>query len=168
MIIQLAKLLAALNSESSPRQLALAITLGMVMGLTPTLSMHNGLVLLAVCVLRVNVSGFLLAYAVFSGIAMLTVGLFSSLGAWCLEHPYLWSMWNYGYQFVWFQLANLHHTVTCGALLVSLVALLPVYFLSKWLVITYRDIFQAFVEKFKVVQALKSSRFYQYYQNYIS
>lgn len=168
MIGQIAKLLAAMNSESSPRQLAVAVSFGMVVGLTPTLSLHNALILLLVYILRVNVSAFFIAFGVFGGFGLLTAGPFSALGESLLNDPELANMWTGLYQITLFKLAHFHHTLTLGSLLASIALFIPVYFIAKWLIESYRHAFQAFVEKFKVVQALKSSRFYQMYSSYSS
>lgn len=168
MIGQVAKLLAALNSESSPRQLALAIALGMVVGLTPTLSLHNAVILLVVYITRVNVSGFFLSAAVFGGFGLLTAGPFAAIGESLLNNPERVELWTGLYQVTLFKLAHFHHTLTLGSLIASLLIFIPVYFVAKWLIESYRHVFQAFIEKFKVVQALKSSRFYQLYQSYSS
>ncbi|MCA9481390.1 MAG: DUF2062 domain-containing protein, partial [Nitrospira sp.] len=69
MIKLLAKLLRVLNSETEPGQISLGFGLAMIAGLTPLLSLHNLLVLLLVCVLRVNLSAFLLGLALCTGIA---------------------------------------------------------------------------------------------------
>ena len=168
MIGQVAKLLAAMNSESSPRQLALAVALGMIVGLTPTLSLHNGVILLLVYITRVNVSAFFLSTALFGGVGLLTAAPFASVGESLLHDPQLLGLWTSLYQVTLFKLAHFHHTLTLGSLLCSLLIFIPVYFVAKWLIETYRLVFQAFVQKFKVVQALQSSRFYQLYQRYSS
>jgi uncharacterized protein (TIGR03546 family) len=168
MIGQIAKLLAALNSESSPRQLAIAIALGMVVGLTPTLSIHNAVILLLVFVLRINISAFFLFSVVFGGLGLLTAAPFAAIGESMLNDPGLAELWTGMYQITLFKLAHLHHTLTLGSLVASMVLLLPMYFISQWLIVNYRVHFQAFINKFKVVQALKSSRLYQMYQSYNS
>lgn len=168
MIGQVAKLMAAMNSESSPRQLAVAVAFGMIVGLTPTLSLHNAVILLLVYILRVNVSAFFIAAAAFGGFGLLTAGPFSAFGESLLNNPELANMWTGLYQITLFKLAHLHHTLTLGSLLAAKALFIPTYFIAKWLIETYRHVFQAFIEKFKVVQALKSSRFYQIYSSYSS
>ncbi len=76
MIKLLAKLLRVLNSETDPGQISLGLCFAMIAGLTPLLSLHNLVVLLLVCILRVNLSAFLLGLAVFTGIAYLLDPLF--------------------------------------------------------------------------------------------
>ena len=168
MIGQIAKLLAAMNSESSPRQLAVAVAFGMIVGLTPTLSLHNAVILLLVYILRVNVSAFFIAAAGFGGLGLLTAGTFSAFGALLLNDPELAQMWTVLYQITLFKLAHLHHTLTLGSLLIAKALFIPTYFIAKWMIESYRHVFQTFIEKFKVIQALKSSRFYQIYSSYSS
>ena len=163
MLTMFAKLLAALNSESSPRQLALAIALGMVVGLTPLLNIHNLLILLLAFVLKINLSAFFLAIATFSGFAIITSAPLAGFGESLLGNPGLYQLWTGFYQVTVFKLFHFHHTLTLGSLVAGLALFLPVMLLSHWLIVSYRHSMKAFVEKFKIVQSLKSSRFYEIY-----
>ncbi len=165
MLTLLAKLLAALNSESSPRQIALALALGMLVGLTPTLSLHNLLILLLAFVIRVNLSAFFLAVAAFSGFGLLTAVPFASLGETLLNNPELQALWTNLYQVTLFKLSHLHHTLTLGSLVAALILFVPMVALSQWLIVRYRHHMKTFIEKFKIVQTLKGSRFFQLYQS---
>lgn len=166
MLTMIAKLLAALNSESSPGQIALAIALGMVLGFTPILSIHNIAILLLAFVIKVNFSAFILSAGFFAGFALALSGLFANIGASLLTDLALNPFWTGLYQLTWFKLAHLHHTLTLGSLLVSLLLFIPVHFTARWLIVSYRHHIRTFIEKFKIVQALKSSRLYQMYQSY--
>ena len=79
-MVFIAKLLKALSSDASPWQLALGIMFGMLVGLTPLLRLHNLIVLFIVLFFRVNLSTFLIALSLFSGLAylldpaMITIG----------------------------------------------------------------------------------------------
>jgi uncharacterized protein (TIGR03546 family) len=163
MLTMIAKLLAALNSQSSPRQIAVAIALGMIIGLTPFLSMHNILILFIAFIIRVNLSAFFLAVGLFSGFGLLTAPLFSSIGEMLLNSPTMSAMWTGFYQVTLFKLSHLHHTLTLGSLVASLVLFVPMVLLCVYLIERYRHHMKTFVEKFKIVQTLKSSRLYQIY-----
>ena len=163
MLTMIAKLLAALNSESSPRQIAVAIALGMIIGLTPFLSMHNVLILFIAFVIRVNLSAFFLSVGLFSGFGLLTAPLFSGIGEALLNNSAMSAVWTGFYQVTLFKLSHFHHTLTLGSLVASLVLFIPVMLLSIYLIERYRHHMKTFIEKFKVVQALKSSRLYQLY-----
>lgn len=163
MLTLLAKLFKALNSESSPRQIALAIALGMIIGLSPTLSLHNLIVLFIAFIVRVNLSAFFVAFAGFSLLALGLSPIFANVGDSLLTNPDLASMWQGFYQSNLLKLAHFHNTLTLGAFICSLVLFIPMVFISQYLIVRYRHHVKAFIEKFKIVQALKSSRFYRIY-----
>ena len=56
-----AKLIKILRSEISPNQISWGFVLGMILGLTPIMSLHNLLVVILIIILKVN-----LATAIFS------------------------------------------------------------------------------------------------------
>ena len=90
----LAKLLKALNSDDSPWQLAFGVMLGMIMGLTPFLGLHSIIILFIVLFLRVNLSTFLLAYALFSGLTLMLNPMMAGIGESLLTSANLTSMWT--------------------------------------------------------------------------
>ena len=163
MLTQVIKVFIALNSENSPRQIAYALALGMVIGLTPLFSLHNLLILLLAFLIRVHLSSFFVGWTVFSLIGLLLAPVFASLGEALLTSAALEPTWHALYQSTLFKLAHIHHTVTLGSLLISVVLFVPFAILAQSLVIKYRDHVMAFVMKLKIVQMLKGSRFYQFY-----
>ncbi|TRX54557.1 TIGR03546 family protein [Thalassomonas sp. M1454] len=165
MLTLLAKLFKALNSESSSRQIALAIALGMIVGLSPTLSLHNLVVLFIAFILRINLSAFFVAIAGFSLLSLGLAPIFSSIGEGLLTNIELNSLWQSLYQSNLMKSAHFHNTLTLGSLVSSLVLFIPMVFISRLLVERYRHHLKTFIEKFKVVQWLKGSKFYQVYQS---
>lgn len=160
----LAKLLKALNSDDSPWQLAFGVMLGMIMGLTPFLGLHSIIILFIVLFLRVNLSTFLLAYALFSGLTLVLNPMMASIGESLLTSANLTSMWTSLYNSTFGQLTQFYHTLTLGSLLFSLILAPFILVISKILVVQYRVRFMQWVNKLKLVQFLKSSRIYQIYQ----
>lgn len=165
MLTLLAKLLKALNSEDSPAQIALAFSLALIVALTPLFSWHNLLVLLLVLVVRVNISGFLLALAVFSAVAWFIDPYSIVLGEKLLTEPSLQALWTDLYQNEFWRISGYNHTLVLGGLVVALVAFIPVFVLSLVLVKQYRVRLMVWVEKLWITKLIKGSRFYQIYQN---
>jgi uncharacterized protein (TIGR03546 family) len=163
MLTLLAKLFQALNSESSIRQIALAIALGFIVGLSPLMSLHNVVILFLVMFLRVHLGSFILSVGFFSGISYLLSRLIVGVGESLLTSANLESLFSGLYQITLFKLAHLHHTYTLGALVVGSLLAIPLYFLSKILIEKYRVHIMAFFEKFRIVKALKTSKFYRLY-----
>ena len=76
MIGTIAKILKALNSETAPGQISMALCFALIIGLTPLYSLHNLLVLLLVLILRVNLSAFIVGWVFFSGVAYILDPIF--------------------------------------------------------------------------------------------
>ena len=164
MLKQSLKLFKMLNADVDPSQIAAGFVLGMVLGFTPLWSLHNILVLLCVCVLRINISAVLLSFALFSGFAYLLDPAFIQVGEKILTDPSLASLWTSLYQQDIWRLAHFNHTLTMGSLAVSLALLLPLFFFCKILIIKYREKVLAWIMKSQFVQGLKATKWFQRFQ----
>lgn len=160
----LLKLLKALNSDASPWQLACGFTLGMIMGLTPFIGLHSFILLFIVLFFRVNLSAFILAWGLFSVVALALAGLMSSWGESLLTQPSLTPMWTAFYSSTLGQLTQFYHTLTLGSLVFAIVCSPLLLIASKFLVVKYREKVMAWVSKIKLVQFIKGTKFYQIYQ----
>lgn len=161
----LAKLLKALNSDASPSQISLATCLALVVAFTPMFSWHNALVLLIALVVRVNLSAFLVSLAGFSLLAWFVDPLSASVGEQLLTAPSLQATWVSLYQYDFLRITQFNHTLVMGGLVVSLLAFLPVFFLSRFLVVQYRAKVLAWVERLWIAKFIKGSKFYRIYQS---
>lgn len=164
MIQLVANLLKLLNSETEPAQISLALCLAMVLGFTPLLSMHNLIVLFLVCVVRVNLSAFLLGWALCSGIAWAIDPLFHALGTWVLTLPALHETWTSLYNIPLFRLARFNNTVVMGSLTASLALFIPLFFALNLLVRNYRVHLLTWVDKSRLMQIFKASKVYDIYK----
>ena len=106
MLTLLAKLFQALNSESSSRQIALAIALGFAFGLAPLVSLHNLVILFIALFIRVHLSSFILSATVFSGISYLFSFALVGFGETLLTSQSLQGLFNSLYQFDWFKIGS--------------------------------------------------------------
>lgn len=163
MLTLLARLLKALNSETGAWALAFAFVLGMIVGFTPFWRVHNIFILLFALVFRVNLSAFLLTFALCTGLAYLLDPLFHELGSAWLSAPAWQGVWETLYASPWLRLTQFHHSITLGSVMVA-VALSPVVLLGGyWLVVNYRQRVQRWFYKLKVVQGLRASKFWNLY-----
>lgn len=165
MLQQFAKLLKALNSDSNPAQISLAFILGMILGFTPLWSAHNLLVLLLVCLLRINLSGLILSFGVFSALAYLLDPVFILMGESLLTSVDLKAMWTELYQSDLWRLIRFNHTLTLGSLVTSIILSVPLFFLFKYLIIKYRSHLMVWIEKSRLAKWLKASKFYEIYES---
>ncbi len=165
MLSMLAKLLKALNSEAQPGQIALAMALALVVALTPTFSLHNVLIVLLAFVLRTNLSAFFVAFAGFSAIAWFADPYLAGLGEQLLTHAALQETWTALYQNDFWRMTAFNHTLVLGGLVVGVLAFVPVLLLSRWLVVQYRERLLAWVNRLRIAQLLKGTKFYRIYQS---
>ncbi|MDP5039515.1 MAG: TIGR03546 family protein, partial [Paraglaciecola sp.] len=135
----LVKLFKALNSDSSPWQLAFGFTLGMIMGLTPILGLHSLILLFSVLFFRVNLSSFLVAWALFSIFTLPLDAFMSSVGESLLTAESLTPMWTAFYSNTVGQLTQFYHTLTLGSLIVALLLSPFILLISQFLVVKYRE-----------------------------
>ena len=163
MLTLLAKLFSALNSESSIRQIALAIVLGFIVGLSPLLTLHNIIILFLVMFVRVHLGSFILSAGFFSGLSYLLSPIIVAVGEYLLTSEGLNGLFTMFYQLTLFKLAHWHNTYTLGAIVLGSLLAVPLYFLSKIIIKNYRQHIMTFFEKFRVVKALKASKFYRLY-----
>ncbi|MCC2617976.1 TIGR03546 family protein [Aestuariibacter halophilus] len=160
----LARLLKALHSANSPWQLALGFALGMLLGLTPLWRPHNLLVLLVVLATRVNLSMFLLGWALFSLLAVGLDPVSVALGEGLLAAPALQGLWEALYATGIGRLSQFNHTLTLGSLVLGLVLFLPIAVISKVFIVRYRQHMQRWADRFFLVQWLKTSRAFKLFQ----
>lgn len=163
MLTLLAKLFSALNSESSIRQIALAIVLGFIVGLSPLLSLHNIIILFLVMFIKVHLGSFILSVGFFSGLSYLLSPIIVAVGEYLLTSNAMNGLFTILYQSTLFKLAHWHNTYTLGAIVLGSFFAIPLYFFCKLIIKNYRQHIMAFFEKFRVVKALKASKFYRLY-----
>jgi uncharacterized protein (TIGR03546 family) len=163
-IRSLAKLLAVLNSETAPVQVSLGICLGMTMGLTPLASPHNLLVALLALVLRANLSGVLVGWAVFSALAHALDPLFHRIGLALLMSPALVETWTALYASELAQLLRFNHSIVLGSVVACLLGFAPMMWGLGVLIRRYRGRWRARVRQIRAVEALRATRFWRAYR----
>lgn len=163
MLTLLAKLLAAFNSDDAPSQIGLAIVLGMIMGFTPLWSVHNLVILFFVCILRINISALIVAWAVASGASFALDPLFASLGESLLLDANYAAVFTEAYNNPYWRITDFNNTVTFGSFVVSLL-FAPILFLAAVFVVkNYRAHILEWVQKTRLMAFLKTTKFYQIY-----
>lgn len=160
-------LLNLLNSEKSPWQISAGAAFGLLMGLTPKLSLHNLVLVLLVFLLRVNLSMFFISFGIVSLIAFVMDPIFDRLGYWALvEVGALRPFWidvTTGALWPYFRFNN---TVVVGSILLGLVLFLPVWLGGAALIKIYRETWREQIKSSKLVKTLKATPLYGLYQKY--
>lgn len=162
MISLLAKLLKVLNSEVSPTQIGWAVALGLLAGLLP-FGFLTLVVLVIVCLFRVNLTMFFVVWGISGGL-MLFLG--DGLESFTWQHARVDWLLQLLSSSETLQLLHLHHTLVLGACVLGLLLLGPVVWVSAFLVKQYRARLMAKIDKWKIVQIVKASKFYQLYEKF--
>jgi len=160
MLRTIAKLLKALNSETEPGQISLALCFSMIVGFTPLFSLHNLPVFLLVLVLRVNLSTFILGLILFSGVAWLLDPIFHWIGLAVLTSSGLKGIWTVFYNMTLLRLAKFNNSIVMGRFLFSMVLFVPLYFSANKIIMQYREHVLTWVQKTRIMQALKATKLY--------
>lgn len=163
MLELLAKLIKILNAEIAPWQISAGFIFGMILGLTPLFSFSNLIVLLLLLVLRINLTAALLSLVLFSGIGYLLDPIMESLGASLLAHPSLLTFWSGLYQIDFWRLIQFNNTLQLGSTLLALCLALPLFFISNYLIRTYRENILSWVRKSRLMTLYKASKLYHAY-----
>lgn len=163
MFSQLLKLFKILNSEVAPGQISAAVALGLFTGFGTLLSLQGLLIFLVVCLIRVNISAFILATAGFSLLAFVLDPLFIALGEYLLGLESLVGLWTALYQLDWMRLTRFNHTLVMGSFFGALLLCVPVFFLTQFIIVQYRERIMVFVNNLRVVKLVKASDLFQRY-----
>lgn len=166
MLSMLARLFKAINSDAAPGQVAFAFALSMIVGFTPFWSLLNLVVLLIVLVVRVNVSAFLFGVMIFGIIGYLLDPVSASVGEGILTYPELRETWTQLYQNEWARVFAFNNTITMGGLVIAVVLLIPVTLISRMLILQYRHRVLTYVNRLKIVQVIKASKFWMLYTTF--
>lgn len=162
----LAKLLKALNSDVAPWQLALGFVFGMMMGLAPTFTWFNLIILGLLLILKANFGMAFLGFAVFGLIGYLLDPVMHSAGYWILSMESLKATFQNWYNTPWMAATRFNNTIVMGSLFVGLAGSVLVFPFMLWFVGFYREKLKPGVEKLKIVKMLKGSKLYKLYEGY--
>lgn len=163
MFSMIVKTLKALNSEQSAGQLAAAISLALILGLTPLISLHNILILLIALWFRVNLGMLILSYPLFALLGFLLSPVFDQFGYYLLNHASLQSLWTEFFNTAVGRWSNFYYSGVIGSLVISLLSAFLLFPLFRWLINSYRDKCSAVIEKLRISKMLKATNFWQRY-----
>ena len=162
-MLQLLKIIKILNSDASPSAIASAISLALILGLTPLFSPHNLLVLLIVLLFRVHLGSFILAALGFSLIGLAAEPALEAFGLSLLQSDTYQSIWTSLYNTQMGRLSLFNYSTTMGGLFIALVSFIPVWLISLFIIKQYRQHIMAWITKNKLIQILKGSTIIQLY-----
>lgn len=166
MFAVLTRVVAALNANRRPGEIAGACSFAVLLALLPAGNMIWMSVFVLVFLVKVNLGIALLMTAVLTPFAVLADPVLDNVGYAVLTLPALQSFFTWLYNAPLGLLTGFHQTLVPGAIVVGLLLWFPVFFLARALVQVYRNrlrvriIRSPFVQwlaKFPLVQRLQGA-----------
>ena len=153
------KFIRAFRSGESPGQIAAGFSVGFMIGLMPFWTLQGVVLFALLFLLTINMAAGTLAILIASLFAYLLDPIFHDLGFYILTGiPALHKLWESLYNIPLGPLTRFNNTIVMGSFLGGLVLFAPLFFGMKKLVVLYREKFEARLNQFKVVQAVKGSK----------
>jgi uncharacterized protein (TIGR03546 family) len=153
-----------LNGDISTKQVAGGFAFGLIIGLTPTFSLHNLLVVLLICIIRVNVATVMFSYIIFGLISFLVNPISHQLGYLLLvRFEFLKSFWTILYNMPLIPLSGFNNTLLLGSLVISLILFYPAFMLSEKGLIRYRTSLKPKLDNTKFFKILRATKIYNWY-----
>ena len=155
-----------LRSNDSPRQLSWGVALGMMLGFIPVNSLFNLVVLVFIYLLNVNIGMVFLSAALFKVVGVFLSGGFNVIGLYILTKivalkPFFTSFYNMPI-IPWTRFNN---TVVMGSVIISIILLIPCYYLVNILVKKYQQKWRLKLseklDKIKIIKTIKASLWYK-------
>lgn len=163
---QLFAFIKLLNSDTGNISLAMGMTCGFILGMTPVLSLHSLLIFLILFFFRIQIGAALVAAFFFKFIAFLLDPAFDFVGQKVLEMESLQGIFTTLYNMPIVPFTRFNNSIVMGSAVVTF-ALSPfVFILSQYFIIKYREVVVARFKGTKFWKAMQATKFYQWYYKY--
>lgn len=163
---QLFAFIKLLNSDTGNISLALGMTCGFILGMTPVLSLHSLLIFLILFFFRIQIGAALVMAFFFKFMAYLLDPIFHSVGSNVLEMESLQGFFITLYNMPIIPYTRFNNSIVMGSAVVTF-ALSPIVFIaSQYFIVKYRVIVVARFRETKFWKAMQATKFYQWYYKY--
>ena len=122
---------STIRGIDAPPQLAWGLTIGLIVGVMPKFSAIPFLLLLFLVLSRANLATGILGSLIGHFLGQVMIPLFEPAGFWFLTRPVLQSSFSSAHEFPYVAWLRINNTVVAGSLVYSVLALIPLYVLSK-------------------------------------
>ncbi len=163
---QLFSFIKLLNSDTGKISLALGMTCGFILGMTPVLSLHSLLIFLILFFFRIQLGAALVTAFFFKFVAFLLDPVFHLVGSKVLEIEALQGIYTQLYNMPIIPYTRFNNSVVMGSAVVTFTLSPFVYVLSAMFITKYREVVVARMKETKFWKALEATKFYQWYYKY--
>jgi uncharacterized protein (TIGR03546 family) len=163
----LANVISILNSEISPKQIAAGFAWGVVIGLLPVRGLLPYFLTVIAFIININLAAMGVAALIFKIVSFAVDPLANKIGFILLTQVRgLKSIWTQLYNLPILPYTRFNNTIVMGSFVMGLLLLIPMYFLAQAGVVNYRARLRDKFLKLKLVQILKASAFWRWYETY--
>lgn len=155
------KIFKILKSDLTPNQIGVGFCLGIFMGIAP-LGLHSGLLISLALLFRCSFSSFLLAFALFKLLSILSAPLSYTVGRTILEQwTFLHPLWQALFHWPVIAPMGYNRYLLFGSYAIAFLISIPVFFIIRVLIIKYRTSFVGLVESWPLYQRWKKRRLFK-------
>jgi uncharacterized protein (TIGR03546 family) len=160
-------LIKTLNENTSPREIAGGVVLGSLLGFLPKTNLLSLFIWIVILMVQVNIGMATAAIIFFAIVGHLTDPFVEKLGFWVLTGlPGLKGFWTALYNTPIIPFSNFNNTLVMGNLLFGLILAIPLYFATKRGVVIYRERYRDRILRWKLIQAVTATQWFQLYQRW--
>jgi uncharacterized protein (TIGR03546 family) len=163
---QLFNFLKLLNSDTGTEQLAVGLSLGVILGFAPLISLQAFLVFAIIFIFRVQIGAAFLSAFFFKFVAFLIDSPAHELGKVILEIESLRPLFVDMYNMPLVPLTRFNDSIVMGSAVISILLLPFTYWGFKKLIIKYRETIVAKFKDTKFWKAYAATKFYNWYVKY--
>lgn len=163
---QLFNFIKLLNSDTGNISLAMGMTCGFILGMTPVLSLHSLLVFLILFFFRIQIGAAFAAAFFFKFVAYLLDPMFHLLGEWALQLPALQDVYTRLYNIPLVPYTRFNNTIVMGSAILTFTLSPVVFFLSQYFIVKYRQQVVARFSESRVWKGVKATGLYKWYYKY--
>ncbi len=163
---QLFALLKILNSETGENQIAAGISLGLILGFAPFLSLQTLLVILIILIFRVQAGAAFVSGFFFAFIAWITDPLADILGRHILETHALRPLFGTLYNMPIVPLTRFNDSIVMGSFAIALLLVIPAFYFFRWAIRRYRIAVVAKLKNTRWWKVMQSTALYKWYAKY--
>ena len=163
---QIFNLIKLLHSETGANQIAWGVSMGFILGMTPSLSLQSILVFTLLFLFRIQIGAAFMTAAFFKLVAFILDPAFHSVGVAVLELEGLAPVFTELYNMPIVPWTRFYNTVVMGSGVVAIAFAPFIYMMAKTMTQKYRTTVVAYVEGTKYWKYFKATAFYKWYVSY--
>jgi uncharacterized protein (TIGR03546 family) len=157
-------IIKTLHSAGTPGQVALGMSLGSALGLTPLMNLHNLIIFSLLVLLNVSFGGGMLGWMLFVPVGFLLDPVFHAIGLELLQSPSLRPMWTTFTNTPILPYTNFNNTVVLGSVVGWMVLTVPIFFAARYGIAKYRATIGERVRQSRLYKAVTASQVYNIYR----